>query len=202
MPWWIAVAVLWLMVAWGIVRVVKAPGPFQLLKRLVGVLVTALTAVALSAILTIRHVFHVFVREEVIANVAVQRLGPSSFTLTYDPVAGEPVVATLEGDQWAVTGGIIKWAPWVAVLGLRNYHKPMRVSGQYSRLEEQRRHLPSIQPLVPGAMDRFWEALYRLQPYVPFVDAVYGSSAYVYAEPGASFRVYVSPTGYLIKRVK
>jgi hypothetical protein len=75
----------------------------------------------------------------------------------------------------------------------------MRLAGQFSRLDEQRLHLPTVFPLEPRA-DRLWEALYWTGSYLPFIDAVYGSSAYVYVEPGMVYDVYVTPSGYLIKR--
>ena len=55
--------------------------------------------------------------------------------------------------------------------------------------------------LEPG-VDRVWEWLYRAEPSVPFIDAVYGSAAYVYVESGTIQEIYVTPSGYVIKRQK
>jgi hypothetical protein len=204
--------ILWMLVLWRAVRTVRSPGPFRFLHRLAGTLILALIAVLVSAGLIIAHVFYVFSGEEVIAQVRITRVAGGTFELSYQPRHGpvqqrrgvpeSPLVTTLEGDQWSISGGIIKWKPWAMLLGLKSYHKPLRLSGQYSRVGDQRRHLPSVQPLVPDALDRFWEAMYRVQEHLPGVDAVYGSSAYVYAEPGARYDVAVTPTGYLIRRTK
>jgi len=75
----------------------------------------------------------------------------------------------------------------------------MRISGQFSRLDQQRARPPTVYPVGP-LIDRVWEAFYRADPYLPFVEAVYGSSAYVYVEPGVAQEVYVTSSGYLIKR--
>ena len=106
----------------------------------------------------------------------------------------------LRGDQWTISGGIVKWHPWLTALGLRSYHKPSRVSGQFSELQRQRHNWPTVEALEPDT-DRFWEVLYWADPYLPFVEAAYGSSAYVYVEPQWVQEVYVTPSGYLIKRV-
>ncbi len=105
----------------------------------------------------------------------------------------------LRGDQWAVSGGLVKWHPWLTAMGWPSYHKPMRLSGQFSSLEEQRRRPPTVEEIAEPGVDRFWEAVYWADPYLPFVEAVYGSSAYAYVEPGAVQEIYVTPSGYLIK---
>ncbi|MBI3321223.1 MAG: hypothetical protein HYZ91_03020 [Candidatus Omnitrophica bacterium] len=113
------------------------------------------------------------------------------------PLAPQRIL--LRGDQWVVSGGIIKWHPWLTMLGLKSYHKPMRISGQFSSLERQRLQAPAIYALEPG-VDRLWEGLYWVAPSLPFIEAVYGSSAYVSVDPGITQEIYVTPSGYLIKR--
>ena len=84
-------------------------------------------------------------------------------------------------------------------MGVRSYHQPRRLSGQCADLERQRAQPPTVYPLAPD-VDWIWELAYRLDPYLPFVEAVYGSSAYAYVEAGVTQEVYVTPSGYLIKR--
>ena len=97
------------------------------------------------------------------------------------------------------SGGIVKWHSWLTALGLPSYHRAIRVSGQFSRIGMQRAHRPSVYPLG-GGVDWLWEMLSRIAPSLPFIEAAYGSSAYVNAEPDGVYQVSVTPTGYLIKR--
>ena len=123
--------------------------------------------------------------------------------LVYQPAEASalPVQVELQGDQWMVSGGLIKWHPALALLGLKSYHRPMRIAGQFTDLRQQRAHLPTVYPLQQALVDRCWEAFYWAGRRLPFVEAVYGSSAYAYVEPGVAQDIYVTPSGYLIKRV-
>ena len=105
----------------------------------------------------------------------------------------------MRGNQWSISGGIVKWHPWLTAMGLKSYQRPLRLSGQFADLERQRTNFPTVHPLA-SQTDWVWEWLYRLDPYLPFVEAVYGSAAYAYVEPGVIQEVFVTPSGYVIKR--
>jgi hypothetical protein len=182
------------------------------LRQLVAALVLAALGVVLASVLVIGRLFETFSAETLVATVTTRRLSPTEFELTYAPAPTpkvlvwgparrpqEPVRARLRGDQWMVSGGVVKWHAWLMALGVTSYHKPLRLSGQFSNVESQRAHLPTVHALEPS-VDRLWEWFYRADPYLPFVDAVYGSSAYVYVEPNTVQEIYVTHSGYVIKR--
>ena len=93
----------------------------------------------------------------------------------------------------------MKWHPWLTALGLRSYYRLRYFSGQFSDLTKQAAQPPTLFVLDPET-DWVWEVLYRLQSVLPVIEAVYGSAAYVYVEPGVAQAIYVTPSGYLIKR--
>ena len=197
-------AILWLLALWQLVGVIRGPGILGRFKHLIGLTLYSGLGILLGAVVILLHVFQAFAGEALVARVTTHRLGPQEFELTYtpaDPSAASFGPIQLRGDQWAVSGGIVKWHPWLTALGLKSYHRPMRLSGQFSRLDQQRAHAPTVFSIEPSA-DRTWEALYWADPYLPFVETVYGSSAYVYVEPDVVQELYVSATGYLIKRAK
>ena len=185
-----------------LVRVVHGRGILQRLSRLVVALACTLVASLFTALLILLHAFGAFAGETLIATVTTQPVAQDEFALTYQPAQGVATSARtfrLRGNQWAISGGIVTWHPWLTVLGFPSYHKPLRLSGQFSRIAQQRSHLPTAELLEPG-VDQLWEWFYRADPYLPFVEAVYGSSAYVYVEPQWIQAIYVTPSGYLIKR--
>ena len=200
----IATAVSWTLGLWSAFQAVRHPGLLRTPRRLLSAVVYAVLGLLLGSLVMVWHFFEAFSGETLVAEVTVTPLAPPAFELTYTSVApdGEAEQVRLEGDQWAISGGIIKWHPWLTVLGWKSYHRPMRLSGQFSRVADQRSHLPTVYSLEPAAVDRFWEALYWADASLPFVEAVYGSSAYVYVQPGVVQEIYVTPSGYLIKRAQ
>lgn len=188
---------------WAVAGFFRGRGVWCKLKRLFLAAVLAGMGVFFGFLLVVLQAFHAFSGESLIALVTTRRLAPEEFELAYVPMtaAGHGTAKTvrLQGDQWAISGGVVKWHPWLTALGLSSRHKPARLSGQFSSLERQRAQVPTVEPIEPDA-DRIWQALYRVDPYVPFIEAVYGSSAYVFVEPGVVCEVYVTPSGYLIKR--
>ena len=210
----VAAVFIWVLCLWAGLSALRRPGTAAKFKRLFVCVSAACLGILLTALLGLLHAFDAFSKETLVAQVTTRRLSPEEFELTYRPAArlgsdngrgggaSEMMTRTirLRGDQWAVSGGIVKWHPWLTALGVNSYHKPMRLSGQFSRADQQRAHYPTVYPLAPE-IDRFWEAFYWADPYLPFVEAVYGSSAYAYVEPQTVQEIYVTPSGYLIKRV-
>ena len=179
----------------------RGPGVVRRLRWLLAGTGGAGLGVLLGMLWLVLQAFQMFSGETLVARVTTRRLAPEEFELTYAPSeVGLPVTTVrLRGDQWAVSGGIIKWHPWLTALGLKSYHRPARLAGQFSNLAQQRTQPPTVSSLIPDR-DWLWDRLYWLAPVFPFIEAVYGSSAYVFVEPRATFELYVTPSGCLIKR--
>ena len=191
----------WLLALWSALGVLRGPGVLRRVRKLVDAAVCVVLGGLLVGVLILLRAFLAFSGETLVAEVRTRRLSPTEFELTYTPArAASGRTMALRGDQWAVSGGLVKWHPWLTAMGWPSYHKPMRLSGQFSSLEEQRRRPPTVEEIAEPGVDRFWEAVYWADHYLPFVEAVYGSSAYAYVEPGAVQEIYVTPFGYLIKK--
>ena len=177
----------------------KQPGFFALLR---GGLVGLVCLSAGLLCLALRS-FEAFTSSTVVAEVRCQWVGPKTFNLTFvqlgNGVRQAPQTFRLRGDQWVISGGIVKWHPWLTALGLSSYHKLTRISGRFANLEEERRAPPTAFDLNGGA-DRIWWWFYRLDPFLPFVEATYGSAAFVPVEPTMLADVLVTSSGYLIQR--
>ena len=110
-----------------------------------------------STILVVVYAFKAFAGETFVARVTAQQVAPMEFELTYWPAntpESEAIHARLEGDQWMISGGMVKWHPWLTMLGLKSYYRPLRLTGQFSKADLQRSHLPTLALLAPE-VDRF-----------------------------------------------
>lgn len=149
--------------------------------------------------------FEAFARTTVVAQVQCKWVGPKEFDLTLTPVrgglAGAVRTVRLRGDQWAVSGGIVKWHPWLTALGVPSYHKLTRISGRYAKTADEVAAAPTAVALSEEP-DAVWWWLYRFDPWLPFVDATYGSAAFIYVNPTLIGEVSVAPSGYLIRQIR
>lgn len=191
--------------AWQLGLALYRPGLVARLRRLVvGLLVGALAALSLGLVAALRS-FEAFAGSRPVGRVSCRWVGENTFDLQWTALRhGEPqqpLTFRLKGDQWSVSGGIVKWHPWLTALGVPSYQKVTRISGRYASVQEERAHPPTAVELN-GGVDQWWEWLYRLDPILPFVEAVYGSAVFLHVSPALDYQVEVTPSGYLIRQVR
>ena len=98
----------------------------------------------------------------------------------------------VDGDRWELQGNIMKFKPWMNILGLHSGYKVTRLAGQYNDFDA---HVIKPIPLNGGDGD-FFNAAQKSQAWTaPFVDATYFNIVGRPAD-GKSYDVYVSQTGY------
>lgn len=105
----------------------------------------------------------------------------------------------LKGNQWCLEGNILKWSPKMNLLGLHTMHKVTRIRGRYLAVQKELRMPQTVYEINSGE-DLLWRLLYKFQKLLPFVEAVYGNSAYTFPDAKAQFLIYVTTSGYIIKK--
>lgn len=177
------------------------------IKTLLWVLICLLTLSGIGFLSGLRS-YQVFTGEELVAVVRIQPMPRDSrynFLLWFTPVKNgtplSPRQFLMHGDQWTVGGEIVKWHPWVNLLGVKACHKLTRLAGRYLKAEAEMTKPRSAYDLNGGTRS-FWRWLYRFGAQLPFVEAVYGNAAYTLAAPGTQWGVYVTISGYLIKPLR
>lgn len=123
------------------------------------------------------------------------------FTPLKNNSSGNPDTYLLKGNQWMVEADILKWHPAMNLLGLKTGYKITRISGRYLSGEKQSRARQTVYT-INGGTDRLWIFLHKYQNFLPFVEAVYGNSAYAFAEYGRESGVYVTISGLIIKKIQ
>lgn len=148
--------------------------------------------------------YEALTHEEVAGEVVITRAeGEEKFVVDWRPASKEGALAraVLVGDQVAVEGRVLKWAPWANVLGLHTHFAIERVSGRFAAIEEHNAKRPGAKRLTPPPfVDIFWMAR-ALPSWVPVVDASYGSSAFIEADDGGRWSVRVSTSGLLLRPI-
>ncbi len=161
------------------------------------------TLLALSGILALLlagqiQLYQRLTHERPVAELQVWELAPRRYRVLLDD--GQHLrLFTLHGDQWRLDAQVLVWRGPARLLGLEARYRLDRLSGRYRdpRLEA---HAPrSIHPLNPTATLPAW--LHLPLEKLPWADTRYGSSAYMDLEDGARYRIHLSPTGLIARRL-
>ncbi len=118
-------------------------------------------------------------------------------TLTYPN--GERANFALRGDEWQVDARVLKWHAFANLLGFDAAYRLERISGRYTRLEDERTLPRTVYDLyTPGRIDP-WELVHRYRSWVPWVDALYGSATFLPMADGALYEIKVSQSGLVAR---
>ena len=159
----------------------------------------ALAVLAVGLGLALRG-YRLLMAEEPIATLAARRTAPQQFMLRIDFADGTHRSAALNGDEWQLDARVIKWTPRAVELGARPLFRVDRLSGRYHDAAQAAETKPSVIDLGGESMLDLWQLKREFPQWLPWIDADYGSAAYLPLVDGASYRVTLSPTGGLIAR--
>lgn len=140
-------------------------------------------------------------REEVAATVYTTPTGPQSFDARFVFPDGSEQSYILAGDEFSVEARILKWHPWVNLLGVHTAYELDRVSGRYARIEDEQRLPRTVYPLGAAHRVDLFAWRQRLEWLAPVVDAEYGSGTFARAGRDATYEVRVSTTGLLVREL-
>ena len=149
--------------------------------------------------------FHTYARlthEQPVAEIVFEARGPQRYraTLTRMP-NGEMQVFVLAGDEWQLDARVLKWKGWANLVGLDAQYRLERVGGRYRDIEQERHGERTVYELSENTGVDLWELSTRYPRWMPFVDAVYGSAAYLPMADGARYEVKISQSGLIARPI-
>ncbi|MFH2146144.1 MAG: hypothetical protein ABII75_09000 [Candidatus Omnitrophota bacterium] len=150
--------------------------------------------------------YHVFTDKTLAAKISCRqdKISKEKFLeveLLLSQKYGEKMVLSFNSaDEWVIEGRIIKWKDFFTLFGAKSYWRLERIRSRFYDIQAEKRNEAFIFNLQDSP-DRVWFFIYGLKRFLPFIDAVYGSSAFVPFESGRDFEVYVTKSGLLIKDV-
>jgi len=138
-------------------------------------------------------------REDLAARISVRPYAPQRFRATLSFPDGREASYSLSGDEIYVDARILKWHALANLLGLTTAYELDRIGGRYREMEQERSAPRTIYPLGRGKPVDLFALRKRYTFLEPFVDAEYGSAAFVPVGEPADLELRVSPTGLLIR---
>jgi hypothetical protein len=173
--------------------------PLRFMTRtLLGLLLIALGVVEATITLGIQG-YRALTQEELAARISVRPYAPQRFTAKLVFPDGREASYSVSGDEIYLDARILKWHALASFLGLTTAYELDRVGGRYRDLDQEKSAPRTLYSLGrEKAVDLF--ALSKRFPYLEhFVDAKYGSAAFVPAGEPAELELRVSTTGLLIR---
>ena len=165
-----------------------------------GLLLVTLGALFATVSLSIRG-YRALTHEEVAATVRTFPTGPQRFRARVSYPDGREEIFDLSGDAIYVDAHILKWRPWVNLLGLHTAYELDRVAGRYSGLADERGGPRTVFSLSrPKPFDLF-DLVRGFSRLSALVDAEYGSATFVGAQGLAADEILVSTSGLLARPV-
>lgn len=141
--------------------------------------------------------------EAPVATLTTRAIGPQRYAVRIEYPDGEHRGTELSGDQWQLDVRVIKWDPRAVVLGAPALYRVERLSGRYLDVASEReapRSVVDLRPARPlGALDA-WNLKQRFPRWMPWLDADYGSAAYLPLVDGGRFEVSLAAAGGLVAR--
>ena len=127
------------------------------------------------------------------------RVGAREFNATLTYPSGERANFALHGDEWQVDARVLKWRAFANLVGFDAAYRLERISGRYTRVEDERTLSRTVYDLnAPGRIDP-WELVHRYRSWLPWMDALYGSATFLPMADGALYEIKVSQSGLIAR---
>jgi len=159
-----------------------------------------LLALALGVLALALHNYLHIADDVAVAQLSMKQLGPQHFQLVFSPASGSVRTLELHGDQWEVDARVIRWKLPAQLAGFPPLYQLERIGGRYRDIVQEREATRSVQTLNQDALFDVWTLKHRFPRWLPFVDADYGSGAYLPMVDAGRFDLFLNTRGGLVAK--
>jgi hypothetical protein len=164
---------------------------------------TALVLIALSlcAALIVMNLrtYQRLTAEQAAGELQFSRVGERQFNAVLTYPTSEHVNFALSGDEWQVDARVLKWHAFANMLGFDTAYRLDRISGRYSRIEDERTQARTVYSLNPPERIDLWTWVHQYHSWMPWMDALYGSATFLPMADGALYEINVSQSGLIAR---
>lgn len=138
--------------------------------------------------------------EALVAKLDTRQLAPQRFAVDIELPDGTRKSAEIAGDEWQLDARVIKWDVRAVVLGAPPLYRLDRVTGRYRDAQQESTAPKSVVALSDPSRVDLWQMKQRFPRWIPWIDADYGSGAYLPLVDGGRFNVTLAAAGGLVAR--
>lgn len=135
-----------------------------------------------------------------VASLSVQQLAPQHYAVQLDTPDGQRQRFELHGDHWQLDARVLRWKLPALLAGAPSLYRLERLSSRYVDVAQEREAARSVHDLGAQAFPDLWTLRRQFPQYLDFVDADFGSGAYLPLVDQARYSVSLGPRGGLVAR--
>ena len=139
-------------------------------------------------------------REAHVASIALRQIEPQRWSARLETPDGQHRTLELRGDEWQLDARVIRWKLPALLAGAPTLYRLERLSGRYGDVKQELEAPRSVHALAEDDFPDLWTLRRQFPQYLPFVDADFGSAAYLPMLDGARYDVALGPRGGLVAR--
>jgi hypothetical protein len=139
-------------------------------------------------------------REAHVASIGLRQIEPQRWSARLETPDGQHRTLELRGDEWQLDARVIRWKLPALLAGAPTLYRLERLSGRYGDVKQELEAPRSVHALSEDAFPDLWTLRRQYPEFLPFVDADYGSAAFLPMLDGARYDVALGPRGGLVAR--
>jgi hypothetical protein len=138
--------------------------------------------------------------EALVATIDTRQVAPQRYAVAIELPDGTRRSAEIGGDEWELDARVIKWDPRAVMLGAPALYRLDRLSGRWRDAAKEAETPKSVVALSSASAIDLWRIKQAYPRWLPWVDADYGSGAYLPLVDGGRFDVTLAAAGGLVAR--
>jgi len=137
--------------------------------------------------------------EQPVGELQLNRTGERQFNAVLTYPGGEHADFALRGDEWQIDARVLKWRALANIVGFDSVYRLERIGGRYARIEDERDQPRTVYSLNPPQRIDPWDLVHRYHSWIPWLDALYGSAAFLPMADGALYEVKMLQSGLIAR---
>ena len=137
--------------------------------------------------------------EQPAGELQLERTGERQYNAVLTYPSGQRANFALLGDEWQVDARVLKLHALANIIGFDTAYRLERISGRYTHIEDERSQARTVYSLNQTQRFDPWDLVHRYHSWLPWMDALYGSAAFLPMADGALYEVKVSQSGLIAR---
>jgi hypothetical protein len=158
----------------------------------------ALAGLAMGVVFNL-YSYHRLAHEQDVATLHFRQLAPQHYVVDLAAADGAGRRYQLRGDEWQLDARVLKWRGTASLLGLDARYRLERLSGRYRDLGRERRAARTVHALSDDQGIDLFALAREHSRWLPWLDAAFGSAAYLPMADGAEYRVSLTQSGLVAR---